>query len=185
MLLFDFSTHLLLLLIMPILDVRRYNGSYLSCSYIPRPVKFTVFIFEPVERIKSVSSTPGHCTILLSYFKLQQKDCLNKYLYIYIYIYIYIYCNYPFLVVGKYHPKFSKKQFPSVLHFMYVIHVQRNPRSYFIGKFQYIRSYQFNLDQNKMTEIMQEVCEVGPKSLQKNFRFGRTKWHKMSHYLLV
>ena len=68
---------------------------------------------------------------------------------------------------------------------MYVIHVQRNPRSYFIGKFQYIRSYQFNLDQNKMTEIMQEVCEVGPKSLQKNFRFGRTKWHKMSHYLLV
>ena len=53
---------------------------------------------------------------------------------------------------------------------MYVIHVQRDPRSYFFGKFQYIRSYQFNLDQNKMIEIMKELCEVGPKSLQKNFR---------------
>ena len=123
-------------------------------------MKFTAFIFEQLEKIKLVSSTPGRCRILLSYFKLQQKDCLNKYLYIYMYIYIYIYCNYPFLVVGKYHPKFSKKQFPSVLHFMYVIHVQRNIRSYFFGKFQYIRSYQFNLDQNKWKKYVRLVLKA-------------------------
>ena len=35
----DFCTHLLLVLSMLIFDVRRYNDSYLSCAYVPRPMK--------------------------------------------------------------------------------------------------------------------------------------------------
>ena len=44
---------------MSIFDVRRYNSSYLSCSYASRPVKFTVFIVESLEKNKSISSNFG------------------------------------------------------------------------------------------------------------------------------
>ena len=54
-----FCTHLLLIFSMSIFDVRRYNGSYLSCSYVPRPMKFTVSIDESVEKVKSISSKHG------------------------------------------------------------------------------------------------------------------------------
>ena len=43
----------------------------------------------------------------------------------------------------------------------------------FISKFRYIQRklrYPFYLPRNKTAEIMKEVCEVGPKNLQKNFR---------------
>ena len=49
-----FFTHLLLVFLMSIFDVTRYDGSYLSCSYAPRPVKFTAFIAESVEKIKII-----------------------------------------------------------------------------------------------------------------------------------
>ena len=39
-----FFTHLLLVFLMSIFDVKRYNRSYLSCGYVPCPVKFTAFI---------------------------------------------------------------------------------------------------------------------------------------------
>ena len=37
---------------------------YLSCSYGPRPMKFTTFTDESVEKNKSVSSTHGEFKIL-------------------------------------------------------------------------------------------------------------------------
>ena len=40
-------------------DVRRYNGSYLSCSYASRAMKFTTFIEELVEKDKSIFNTHG------------------------------------------------------------------------------------------------------------------------------
>ena len=46
----NFFTHLLLGLLMLTFDVRRYNGSYLSSAYVPRPTKFTSFIDESVEK---------------------------------------------------------------------------------------------------------------------------------------
>ena len=59
-----FFTHLLLVFLMSIFDVTRYDGSYLSCSYAPRPVKFTAFIAESVEKLKSFCSTRGGFKIL-------------------------------------------------------------------------------------------------------------------------
>ena len=53
-------------------DVRRYNGSYFSCSYAPRPTKFISFIDESVGKINQF---PGHTGDLKSYLKLQEKDC--------------------------------------------------------------------------------------------------------------
>ena len=52
MLLFAFFTHLLLVFLMSIFDVRRYNGSHLNCSYAPRPMKITAFIVESVAKHK-------------------------------------------------------------------------------------------------------------------------------------
>ena len=73
------------------------------------------------------------------------------------------------LVVGEYHPKISRKQFRVVLHFKYVIYVQRNAQSYFLSKFWSIgRKLRYKLVRNKTAEIMEEVCEVGPKNLWKN-----------------
>ena len=46
-----FFIYLLLVFLMSIFDVRRYNGSYLSCSYALRPMKFIAFIAESVEKI--------------------------------------------------------------------------------------------------------------------------------------
>ena len=59
------------------------------------------------------------------------------------------------------------------MHFKYVIYVQRNSRSYFIGKFRFIWKklrHQFYLAQNKTEEIMKEEFEVGPKNMRKNFQ---------------
>ena len=56
---------------------------------------------------------------------------------------------------------------------MLYMYVQKNPRSYFIGKFRSIRRkprYQFYLARNKTAEIMEEVFKVAPKNLRKNFR---------------
>ena len=83
---------------------------------------------------------------------------------------------------GRYHPKFSRKQLRSVWDFKNVIYVQRNPRSYFIGKFRSIRGklrYQFYLGRNKTAEIMEEICEVGPKNLRKNFGLINLSRHEM------
>ena len=57
------------------------------------------------------------------------------------------------------------------MHFKYVIYVQRNPQSYFLSKFWSIgRKFRYKLVQNKTAEIMEEVCEVGPKNLWKNLQ---------------
>ena len=41
---------------MSIFDVTRYDGSYLCCTYVSRAMKFTAFIYESVEKNKSISS---------------------------------------------------------------------------------------------------------------------------------
>ena len=46
-----FFTHFLLVFLMPNVDVRRYNDSYLSYCYAPRPMKLTTFIDESVQKI--------------------------------------------------------------------------------------------------------------------------------------
>ena len=102
--------------------------------------------------------------VLKPYLKLQEKDSLRRNRYFFVIVR---------LVVGEHHPKFSRMQFRSVWHFTYVLYVQRNPRSYFIGKFRSIRKklrYQFYLARNKTAEVMEEVCEVDLKNLRKNFR---------------
>ena len=61
-------------------------------------------------------------------------------------------------------------------------------QSHFISKFRSIRKklrYQFYLVRNKTAETM-EVCEVGPKNLQKNFQVEELFSAKnVSHYLPV
>ena len=42
---------------MSTLGVTMYNASYLTYSYAPRPMKFTAFIVESVEKNVSVPST--------------------------------------------------------------------------------------------------------------------------------
>ena len=69
---------------MSIFDVRRYV-SYLNCSFVPHPVKFTAFISKSVEKNKSISSKHGGFKVLP-----QEKDCLNKNIFFVI-------------VVGQYH----------------------------------------------------------------------------------
>ena len=54
-------TNLLLVFLRSIFDARGYDGSYLSWSYAPRPIKFIV---ESVEKNKSISSTHGGFKIL-------------------------------------------------------------------------------------------------------------------------
>ena len=47
-----FFTHFHVVFLMSDFDVRRYNGSYLSCSYASHAMKFTTFIEELVEKNK-------------------------------------------------------------------------------------------------------------------------------------
>ena len=47
-----------------VFDDRRYDGAYLSCAYVPHSIKFTEFIDESVEKIKSISSKHGRFKIL-------------------------------------------------------------------------------------------------------------------------
>ena len=54
-----FFTHFHVVFLMSNFDVRRYNGSYLSCSYASRAMKFTTFIDELVEKDKSIFNTHG------------------------------------------------------------------------------------------------------------------------------
>ena len=70
-----FFTYLPLAFLMSIFDVRRYNGSYLSCSYAAHSMEFTASIDVSVEKINQFPAHPG---VLKSYLKLQEKDCLNK-----------------------------------------------------------------------------------------------------------
>ena len=62
---FCFFTHLLFIFLISIFDVERFNDAYLSCTYVPRTVKFTTFIDESVGKYKSISSKPAGHTILL------------------------------------------------------------------------------------------------------------------------
>ena len=68
----SFFTHFLLVFLMSIFDVRGYNGSCWSCSYAPRPVKFTTVIDKSVRKNNPI---PIHTGNLKSYLKLQEKDC--------------------------------------------------------------------------------------------------------------
>ena len=52
------------LFLISIFDVRRYNGVYLSCVYVPRLLKFTAFMDELAEKNTSVSSTHGIYKVL-------------------------------------------------------------------------------------------------------------------------
>ena len=63
-----FFTHFRLVFLMSNFDVRRLNGSYLSCSYAPRPMKFTTLLMKA----KPISSTHGG---LKYYLKLQENGC--------------------------------------------------------------------------------------------------------------
>ena len=49
------------------LDVRRYNGSYLSCSYAPQP--------PPPPQSMNFTTFMAHTGDLKSGLKLQAKDC--------------------------------------------------------------------------------------------------------------
>ena len=53
-----------------IFDVSRFNGSQLSCAYVPLTIIFTMFIDESVGKNKSISSKHG---IMRHYLKLQEK----------------------------------------------------------------------------------------------------------------
>ena len=48
-------------------DVRKYNGSYLSCSYAPSPMKSSTFIDEWVAQNKSISNSHEGFKILLNH----------------------------------------------------------------------------------------------------------------------
>ena len=92
-----------------IFDVSRFNGSQLSCAYVPLTIIFTMFIDESVGKNKSISSKHG---IMRHYLKLQEK---------------YSGKNRVFLIIRlglrEYYAKFSRKQVCSVLHFKYVLYV--------------------------------------------------------------
>ena len=100
MLLFTFLLISFYFFLMSNFDVRRYNGSYLSCSYAPCPMKFTTFIDESVQ--EKINQFPSHTGDLKSYLKLQEKDCQNKNIY---FLYLSV------LVAGQYHLKFPRNQF--------------------------------------------------------------------------
>ena len=74
---FCFFTHLLFVFLISIFDIKRFNDAYLSCTYVPRTVKFTTFIDESVGKNKLISSKPAGHKIL----RLFKKD---------------FFCNYPF-----------------------------------------------------------------------------------------
>ena len=53
-----FFTHLLLVILISIYDVRKYNGAYLSCAYVPRRKK---------------NQFPANTAVIRSCLKLQGK----------------------------------------------------------------------------------------------------------------
>ena len=63
-------------------DIRKYNSAYLSCAYVPRPIKFTTFINESVGKNKSISSTHGG-----TLSSKKKTVCVKIYIF---------FCNYPF-----------------------------------------------------------------------------------------
>ena len=63
--LFVFFTHLLFVFQISFFDIRRYNTAYWICPYVLRPMKFTTFIDESVEKNKSVSYRHGGYKFLL------------------------------------------------------------------------------------------------------------------------
>ena len=67
-------THLLLVLLVSFFDVRRYNGSYLSCSYAPCPMRFTAFIVESVVKNYQFPAIHGGFKIL---YTLNCKKKIN------------------------------------------------------------------------------------------------------------
>ena len=83
-----FSTDLLLVFLMSIFDISSYDGTYFSCTHVTShgayfswphvtsPVKSTVLIEKSTEN----HQFPAHLGVLKSYLKLQEKDCLNKYI---------------------------------------------------------------------------------------------------------
>ena len=157
--LFFYSFHFSCFL-MSIFDVRMYNDSYFSCYYGPRPMKFTTFIDESVEKKKKF---PAHAGILKCYLQIAIKRLFEQ--------------NHIYFVIIRFSWRsissgVLRKQFCSVSHYKYVKYVQKLSQSHFISKFWSIRKklpYQFYLARNKTAEIM-KVCEVGPKNLRKNFR---------------
>ena len=64
MLLFLLFTHLYLAFLIPIFDVRCYNGAYLSPGYVPHLMIFAMFIDESVEKNKSITNAQGGYKIL-------------------------------------------------------------------------------------------------------------------------
>ena len=52
-------THLRLVFLTSIFDMRRYDRACLTCAYGPCPVRSTAFFDESVEKNKSVSSKHG------------------------------------------------------------------------------------------------------------------------------
>ena len=108
-----------------------------------RPVKFATFIDESIRKNKSITSSHWVFKILIIRFSCRS---------------------------------ISFEVFKEAILFSFTfkcdIYVQRTPWGYFIGEFRSIRRwllYQFYLARNKTAEIMGKLCEVGPKSLRKNF----------------
>ena len=143
---------------MSIFDVRRYV-SYLNCSFVPHPVKFTAFISKSVEKNKSISSKHGGFKVLP-----QEKDCLNKNNF---------FCNscrsisYNYFCFSCRSIIIRSFQESVLISFVFQLCFLctkkcRSTRRKFC--------YQFCLSWNKTAEIMEEVREVGPKNLRKNFR---------------
>ena len=64
MLLFILFTHLLLVFLVLIFDVRKPNGAFVSCAYIPCTMKFNAIIYKSVEKNKPVPSKHGGYKIL-------------------------------------------------------------------------------------------------------------------------
>ena len=56
-------THFVLVFLMSNCDIRKHNGSYLSCYYASRSIKFTTFIDESVKKLNRF---PAHSRDLKS-----------------------------------------------------------------------------------------------------------------------
>ena len=110
------------------------------------------------KKKKSISRKHGSFTL----------NCKRKKRIVWTKIYIF------FVIISSSCQWISSKVFKEVVLFSFAcyIYIQRNPRSYFVSKFRSIwrkLCYQFYLAWNKTAEIMEKVCEVGPKNLRKNF----------------
>ena len=145
-----FIIHLPAVFLIPIFDVRRYNGSFIF--------EFYIYCFQ----------FPAHAGVLKSYLKLQEKDFLNKRFLEQKYI---IFLKLSVFRCRWISSKVSKKAISFRFAFQVSHMCTKKPPMLFYWQISVYseKTSQFYLARNKMAKVMEEVCEVGPKNLRKNF----------------